>query len=200
MERGNKDIILVVVDVEASGPKRIWNNEVPYHNLLEVGAVEVLCKKGKVEIGEEFHRFIKPITNHYDEKAITKTSGKKMEFYIEHGVEPEVFVKDFVGFLAKIKEKANRRVLLVSDNPEFDVGWIRFYLEMFNVDAPSIIHHNPVSIKDLARGLTRNFFTNLYRLPDRYKVDLKHTHHALDDARRNAKILIKILRDLLPKT
>lgn len=190
----NRSWRIVVVDVEASGSLRIFNNVVPYHSLLEIGAVEVILSESRV--GATFYAVLRPLSERYDPKAIIRTSGRNIKYYIQNGKDPKEAIKKFYDFLLNIKNKTGRRVLLASDNPEFDVGWIRLYLELFGYKASEILHHNPMSIKDLARGITRNLRTNLYRLPEEFKVDLPHTHNALDDAIRNAKILIKLTKVL----
>ena len=187
---------IVVVDVEASGGRRIFKNIVPYHNLLEIGAVEVILHFGVGDIGRKFHGVLKPLNNNYDPEAIKKTSGKSLEYYIKHGKEPSVVIRKLYSFLLDIKVDSGRRVLMASDNPEFDVGWIRLYLELFGYNAHELLYHNPMSLKDLARGLTRDLRMNLYRLPLDLRVNLPHTHNALDDALRNACILLKIAKKL----
>ena len=187
---------IVVVDVEASGSQRIYKNTVPYHNLLEIGAVEVILSQNSGSIGRKFYGILKPITTNYDPKAIIKTSGKSLEYYFKHGEDPSIVIKKLYEFLMNIKTETSRRVLVASDNPEFDVGWIRLYLELFGYNANEVLHHNPMSLKDLARGLTRNLRMNLYKLPPELQVNLPHTHNALDDALRNAHILIKLTSKL----
>ena len=185
---------IVVVDVEASGHLRTFKGETPYHNLLEIGAVYVELSRSP-HIISELYVVLKPVTSHYEEEAIRHTYGKNMEYYKRFGVEPIRGMEKFYRFIKGIYDKTGRKVLLASDNPEFDVGWIRLYLELFGFDH-AIIHHNPMSIKDLARGLTKNIWVNLYKLPRKYNVDLPHTHKAIDDARRNAHILMKLSQDL----
>jgi len=183
---------IIVVDVEASGNLRAYKGIVPYHNLLEIGAVEVILSNTQKRICSKFYAILKPVNDRYDPEAIKKTSGKSLEFYKKRGEDPAVAMKRFYEYLKSIKARTGRKVLLASDNPEFDVGWIRLYLELFGFNAYEILHHNPMSLKDLVRGIFRDLKMNLYRLPPVFSVKLPHTHNALDDARRNAHILLKL--------
>lgn len=185
---------VIVVDIETSGHLRTFKGEVPFHNLLEIGAVHLELGKTS-RIINELYLVLKPITQNFEPEAIKHTSGKTLEYYQKYGIEPKIGIKKFYDFVYEIHKKTQRKVSLASDNPEFDVGWIRLYLELFGYDH-QIIHHNPMSIKDLARGLTKNIWTNLYKLPQPYTVNMPHTHKAIDDARRNAHILMNLARDL----
>jgi len=190
-----KPKIIVVVDTETSGPLRTFRGLVPYHNLLEIGAVEVVL--GTIPtICRTFYVMLKPLTEYYDSESMEYTSGKTLKYYSENGEKPKEAIEKFVEFLLDIKSVTKKKVLLASDNPEFDVGWIRLYLELYGYDAGEILHHNPMSIKDLARGLMRNLRTNLYNLPTKFRVPALHSHNALDDALRNAEIFVKLLQEL----
>jgi len=191
----SKPNIIVVVDTETSGPLRTFRGEIPYHNLLEIGAVEVILGS-RPTLGRTFYAVLKPITDNYDSESMEYTSGKTLSYYEEKGEDPKEAIRRFVEFLLEIVGITKRRILFASDNPEFDVGWIRLYLELFGYNADEIIHHNPMSIKDLARGLMRNLRTTLYSLPAKFRVPVLHTHNALDDAIRNAKIFIKLLEEI----
>ncbi len=187
-------IRMVVIDVETSGPYRVFNGIVPYHNLLEIGAVEVLLDFDKSKILRKFYAILKPLSDRYDPKSIVHTSGKSLEYYKEKGEDPKAVMEKFYDFLYDIFEANRRKVHFASDNPDFDAGWVRLYFDIFGIDIRGIIHHNSVSIKDLVRGFLRNFYISLYRLPGELKVNLPHTHNALDDATRNAHVLINLAK------
>jgi DNA polymerase III alpha subunit (gram-positive type) len=155
-----------VVDVEADGQAPMIGSMVCF------GAVLV------ADMSQTFYSGVKPITNQYDEQALS-ISGYTRQEHLTFP-EPVTVMKNFAEWIEQVNQK--QRPIMITDNPAFDFAWINFYFWNY-------LGYNPFGwsarrIGDLFCGFMNNPH---YKWKKHRKT--KHTHNPVDDAKGNAEAL-----------
>ena len=180
-----KPEILISVDVEASGPSPGTGS------LIAIGA----CLVDDPEAS--FYREVQPIPDRPWDPRTERIHGLTPARLVEQGVPPARAMADFAAWLADV---AGAGVpVFVGFNAPFDWMFVADYFHRF-------LGHNPFgyAAMDLKAvylgryGLTRWAQTTKRHVGKRHAVSLRHTHHALDDARMQAALARELLRPAGP--
>ncbi len=174
-----KKEIYISVDVEADGP-------VPGdYSMLSIGA----CVAGDPE--KSFYRELKPISDKFDPEAL-QVCGFDREKLIAEGADPKAAIEEFSAWLVEICGPGCRPVF-VAFNATFDWMFVHWYLIHFTGSDPFGI--SGLDIKAYYMGVFGKEYwsdTSKSRLDKRFLGESPHTHNALDDAREQAEIFLKI--------
>jgi DNA polymerase III epsilon subunit-like protein len=173
-----REDVFVSVDIEADGP-------IPGdYSMISLGAAVVGSE------GLTFYREIKPISSKFVPEALA-VSGLAREKLLAEGREPEAAMREFAGWLLKVCPTG--RPVFVAFNATFDWMFVNWYFVHF-------VGVNPFGISGLdikayymgALGLPRWSDTSKRRFDKRFLTTSPHTHHALDDAREQAEIFLRL--------
>jgi len=172
--------IFISIDVEADGP-------IPGDFSMEsLGAV--VAEAG---LSRTFYRELKPISEKWNPQAAA-VSKLSREALIARGSDPAAAMAEFAGW---IKEacKGSGRPVAVCFNAPFDWQFINWYFHHFVGSNPFGI--SALDIKALymgALGKARWRDTSKRNFERLYLSQTPHTHNALDDAKEQAEIFLKV--------
>jgi hypothetical protein len=170
----NKNMSLIIVDVEADGP-------IPHkYSMVSFGAIVV-----EPSLGKTFYGKTKPVSENWMPEALT-VSGISREEHLTYP-DPESVMSEFSSW---IKLNSKGRPVFLSDNLAFDWQWINYYFHCY-------IGENPFGfsgrrIGDLYSGMMKDIFKGSDWKQFRKTA---HTHNPVDDAKGNAEAMLK-MRDL----
>jgi ribonuclease T len=172
--------VLISVDVEASGPSPGTGS------LLSIGA----CLVRDPEIG--FYRELRPIPGLPWERAAERVHKLSRAALERSGVPPEEALADFVAWVERVADGA--QPVFVGFNAPFDWMYVADYLHRF-------VGHNPFGYSALdlkavylgRHGVARWAETTKEHVTARHPVPGRHTHHALEDAQRQAHLARALL-------
>jgi DNA polymerase III epsilon subunit-like protein len=173
-----KEDVFVSVDTEADGP-------IPGdYSMISLGAVVA----GRPEA--TFYREIRPISDRFVPEALA-VSGLDRDRLIREGAAPEAAMGDLAAWLADVSP--GRRPVFVGFNATFDWMFVSWYFHRF-------LGKNPFGISGLdikayymgALGKKTWAETTKRSIEKRFLSSAPHTHHALDDAREQAEVFLKI--------
>lgn len=170
---------LVSVDIEASGP-----NPSTYA-ILSIGA----CLVDDPSRG--FYAELKPWSRDADPAAM-RVHGLSLDELAERGEEPAEALRRLEDWLAA--ETDGRRPVFVGHNAAFD--WM-FVADAFHRHlGHNPFGHAPIDIKSFFAGLTGEPWgnTGLERIAERFGETGILPHHALEDARIQARLFAAMLR------
>ena len=168
----------VSVDIEASGPSP------SRHSILSIGACLV------DDPGRGFYAELRPWSREADPTAM-QVHGLSLEELTDHGEEPAIALQRLEDWL--VAELGGRTPVFVGHNAAFD--W------MFVADAfHRYLGHNPfghaaLDTKSFFAGLTGAQWgdTGLAQIAARYDEAGALPHHALEDARIQARLFAAML-------
>ena len=174
-----KEEVFVSVDVESSGP-------IPGEfSMLSLGA----CVVGNTD--QNFYVEIKPLNINYKPKAL-KVCGLDFGKLVMEGVEAKEAMQRFYNWIKENFLDKNLRPVFVSFG-EYDYMFVNWYFEKF-------LGHNPFSfngldIKSFAMGVLGCTWTGTSKrnIPSEFHSGLPHTHNALDDAKKQAELFLRLL-------
>jgi DNA polymerase III epsilon subunit-like protein len=172
------------VDIESSGP-------IPgKYSMLSLGA----CVVGNRD--ETFYVELKPISKDFVPDAI-KVSGFDLSRLEREGQPPEKAMKAFRAWV--IKAAGNDKAIFVGFNACYDWQFVNWYLESFTGGNP--FGFGGIDIKSYFMGLSGEKWskTTSSQLPQEFQPDEPQTHNALDDARAQASIFLKLLKKKNPE-
>ncbi len=170
----------VSVDVEAAGPTP------RRHALLAIGA----CLVADPERG--FYAELHPGATEADPEAMA-VHGLSLEALARDGEEPAAAMRRLEAWLTA--ELDGRAPIFVGHNAAFDWMFVADAFERHVGHNP--FGHAPLDMKAYFAGLTGAGWgeTGLARVADRYAEDGALPHHALEDARIQAKLFAAMLRE-----
>jgi DNA polymerase III epsilon subunit-like protein len=153
--------------------------------MLSLGA----CVVGSPEKG--FYRELKPITDQFDPQALQVTGFDREKLKVE-GIDPSQAMGEFAQWLNEITGPAGRPVF-VAFNATYDWMFVHWYFIHF-------LGHNPFGIsgwdiKAYYAGATKKDYwwqTSKKAMDRQFLSGRRHTHNALDDAREQAEIFLRI--------
>ena len=167
------------VDIESSGP-------IPgKFSMLSLGA----CVVGNKE--DAFYVELKPITKDYVLDAL-KVSGFDLDHLENEGQPPEEAMKAFRSWVERTA--GEHKAVFVGFNACYDWQFVNWYLESFTGGNP--FGFGGIDIKSYFMGLSGVSWskTTSSQLPREFQPDEPQTHNALDDARAQASIFLKLLK------
>lgn len=171
----------VSVDVETSGPSP------SRHALLAIGA----CLVDDPEVG--FYVELRPDSAEAEPAALT-VSGLSPQKLRETGEDPAAAVGRFERWLEDVAGDA--RPVFVGFNAPFDWSFVNDYFHRYRGRNP--FGHSAIDVKAVYMGLTGVDWdaTGLAHVAARYGEPPSLSHHALADARDQARLFRHILGEL----
>jgi len=142
-------------------------------------------------LGRTFYREFKPISEKFDPSAAAVSKLDRAQL-AENGAEPAEAMRSFTEWIKSMCE-GNERPVAVFFNATFDWQFVNWYFRHFLGANPFGI--SGIDIKALymgALGKSRWGDTSKRRLDRRFLSDIRHTHNALDDAKEQAEIFLKV--------
>ena len=177
--------VLISVDIEASGPTPSTGS------LIALGACLV------DDDAQTFYRLIKPLPGvawSDEAERVHRLSRGRVE---QDGSEPAVAMGEFVAWVDGLAD--GRRPVFVGWNAGFDWMFVADYLARFAGRNP--FGHAPLDMKAYVMGrhrLPRFALTSRRALNVFYGPAEPLPHHALDDARQQARFIRRVLDDTEP--
>jgi DNA polymerase III epsilon subunit-like protein len=172
---------LISVDVETAGP------DPGSHAMLSIGA----CLVSDPEQG--FYVELMPLTMEADEGAVA-VSGLSMQELAAKGTQPAQAMQRFDAWLAGVTP-AGAHPIFVAFNAAFDWMFINHYFHRFLNRNP--FGHAALDMKSFFMGLAGVAWaeTAMHFAARRYDCAIHLSHHALEDARDQAYLFQKMLRE-----
>lgn len=164
----------VMVDTEADGP-------VPSdYSMVALGAVIVEPSLSRI-----FRGRLKPVSDKWIPRFLS-ISGFTREETLEFE-EPDLVMSRFGAWINK---EAGENSFFISDNNGFDWQFINWYFHHFTGTNP--FGFSSTNLRSLNNGLRKNMYTTLHRRPKGHR----RPHDPLQDALRNASVLLKMKEKL----
>lgn len=169
--------LYISVDVEASGPVP------PAYSMLSLGACVVDAP------GLGFYVELKPLGPRAVAAAL-EVVGRQLEYFVENGVEPREGMLAFKRWVDDVS--AGHDPVFVGFNATFDWAYVNWYFHTYLGENPFGI--GGVDIKSFYMGRAGVSWadTRSSRIPNELKSGEPETHHALDDARRQAELFRRL--------
>jgi len=162
---------------------------------VSLGAVPVILSKGVWSIleGSDFYTEFKPLPGAEEIQAATDVHGLTADYLEENGQEPELALEDFEKYINQVKRRHGKCVPAAWPS-SFDSPYVGWYFQKF-------LGHNPLGygafdIPSFAQGIFRCGKGELRSKMARIGLPVRenpYPHHALRDAREQAKMLVKLL-------
>ena len=171
----------ISVDVETAGP------DPGRYPLLSIGACLVFDPE------QSFYVELMPTTMDATEEALT-VSGLSLEALASNGIPPEEAMQRFDAWLTEVNQSEARPVF-VAFNAAFDWMFINNYFHRFLGRNP--FGHAALDIKAFFMGLAGIKWTEtaMRHASQRFGVEIHLSHNALEDAKDQAHLFQKMLRE-----
>lgn len=171
----------ISVDVETAGP------DPGSYSMLSIGACLV------ADTDQSFYIELKPTMMNATEEALT-VSGFSLEKLSSEGVPPKEAMRRFEAWLGEVNQSGSRPVF-VAFNGAFDWMFVNHYFHRYLGHNP--FGHAALDVKSFFMALSGNKWadTAMRHAARRYGDEIFLTHHALDDARDQARLFRKMLRE-----
>ncbi len=179
--------VFISIDVEADGP-------IPGDfSMSSLGAVVA-----EPALDRTFYREFKPITDRFvpDAAAVSKLDRAKL---VAEGADPATAMREFADWTNKTAGRG-RRPVAVFFNATFDWQFVNWYFLHFLGKNPFGI--SGIDIKALymgALGLPRWGLTSKRNFDRAFLSERPHSHNALDDAKEQAEIFLKVYERALAR-
>lgn len=175
----------IVVDIEAAGPEPIQ------YPMLSLGAATILQPQ------ETFYIELQPDSMNFQPEALS-ISGLSMEDLSVSGVPPADALQQLAGWVQNVTPEGHAPVFTAFNAP-FDWMFVNTYFYRYLGYNP--FGHKALDIKALFMGLYRVPFsaTSHYYICEHFGETSNLTHHALEDAVQEAKLLNRLLDELRGK-
>jgi hypothetical protein len=172
--------VYISIDVEADGP-------IPGDfSMQSLGAV--VAEPG---LARTFYREFKPVSDRWDPGAAAVSKLDRAQL-IASAAEPALGMEDFRKWISDVTGRGNRAVA-VCFNATFDWQFVNWYFHHF-------LGKNPFGISALdikafymgALGKAHWRETSKRHFDTSFLPQLPHTHNALDDAKEQAEIFLRV--------
>lgn len=160
---------MFVVDCESDGPIA------PKYSLVCFGSVLV-----EPSLTKTFYGQTKPISDLWIPEALA-VSGFTREQHLSFD-DPKEVMLDFKDYIEATTKGAP---ILISDNNQYDGGWINWYFHYYLGKNP--FGFSSRRIGDLYSGLTKDS-----RSAWKHLRKTKHDHHPVNDAKGNAEAILEM--------
>ena len=165
------------VDIESSGP-------IPgRYSMLSLGA----CAVDEPELS--FYVEFQPISAEFVPEAM-KVSAFDLEKLKKTGTAPTQAMADFQKWIEE--NSSGQKPVFVGFNASYDWQFVNWYFDSFVGSNP--FGFGAVDIKSFYMGLTGKDWSasSSSQLPERFQPDTPQTHNALEDAKAQASIFLKM--------
>ena len=184
--------IFISADVEADGP-------IPGPNsMISFAAVAFTPNgDGSITVLDSYYANLERLEGAQPDKNTMKwwNHASRKQFYeltLQDMVSPAVAMREAANMMEQFESKP----VLVTYPDGYDFLWLYWYFLKFNNDCP--FGFTALGMKTLAWAKMRGKYHDVTKrtMPDKWKVNLPHTHHALDDAKEQAAIFGKMFADV----
>ena len=189
MKIEDEKTVYACIDIEASGP-------VPgFYNMVSIGGVAVRLDGETHVRGEEFYFELKPISEGFDDHAMS-IHGIPRSHLEENGIDSREVLLAITDWVNTVKGDAER-VLVVGHNAPFDWMYVAWYFAWAGLKNP--FGYNALDTKALMMGRLGlpwrdcNKERLLVAYPELEAPRPEDVHNALHDAQFQADILIALL-------
>ncbi|BBA84628.1 DNA polymerase III epsilon subunit [endosymbiont of Euscepes postfasciatus] len=170
----------IVLDTETTG---INKNGIYYinHKIIEIGAVVIINRK---ITNKKFHYYLNPNKKiSYDAYKVHKISN---DFLINKPLFKDI-CNEFIKFIYGS--------ILIIHNAKFDIDFINYELKLINHKIKNILNIcKVIDSLDIARKKFPGKKNSLEALCERFKIDKKNLHSAINDSNILAKIFLLLTR------
>ena len=172
----------VVVDIEASGPSP------DLYAMLSLGAATL------TQPNQTFYREFQPDSELFQEEAL-QISGLSMADLAINGLSPIQAMQEFSDWVQQVTP-TGKSPIFTAFNAPFDWMFVNTYFHRYLGYNP--FGHKALDIKALFMGSHRVPFldTSHQQICTHYGLHSLLTHHALEDAIQEAKLLEKIMAEI----
>jgi DNA polymerase III epsilon subunit-like protein len=176
----------IETDGAIPGPNSILSIGITY-----AGTFDGETFSAPVDYNTTFYRELKPISDEFDPKALEVNGLDRDRLKVE-GTEPEKAMTQAAEWITKIAGAGDP--VLVAYPLSFDWSWLYWYFVRFSKTGSPFGYSRCFDIKTaIAVKYSRTIVSSgRERIPSFMKPDLKHSHHALDDAIEQAMIFSKL--------
>jgi DNA polymerase III epsilon subunit-like protein len=138
-----------------------------------------------------FYRELKPISEEFDPEALEVNGFDRERLKVE-GMDPKQAMSQAAEWIMKVAGAGDP--ILVAYPLSFDWSWLYWYFVRFSKTGSPFGYSKCFDIKTaIAVKHSRTISSSgRDRIPSSMKPDLKHTHHALDDAIEQAMIFSRL--------
>lgn len=138
-----------------------------------------------------FYRELRPISDQFDPKALA-VNGLDRSRLLTHGMDPVQAMTEAAEWV--VEATGNGSPVFAAYPLSFDWSWLYWYFVKFSQTGSPFGYSRCFDIKTAIAVKHSRTITNSgrERIPGHMKPDTKHTHHALEDAIEQAKILAKL--------
>jgi len=180
--------VYLSADVETDGP-------IPsLYSMLSFALVEIGRSDGtrliRPEAPSSFYRELRPISTQFEPEALAVNGLNRDELY-RTGVDPQKAMDDAREFIRQVA--ADATPILVAYPLSFDWTFLYWYFVRFGGSSP-FNHSRCFDLKTAfaVKGRRTVASSGRDQLPAFLQSGLRHTHHALDDAREQAEIFARL--------
>lgn len=181
------DEIYFSVDCEFDGPIA------PKHSMLSFGSVAFTLRDGFLGEVEYNLEPLAGATMHPDNAKFWKRNPKAWEAVNVNQLYPEVAMQQYADHVGELSLRRNKPILIEYPGG-CDFGWMFWYFQYFLGYCP--FGYSSFSMKSYAAAVLKCSFRDSAKgqYPRKwFNKKLKHTHVALDDARSQADMFIRIM-------
>ena len=183
--------LYISADVEADGP-------IPgLYSMSSVGLVVVGRYDGSAlerpREPDTFYRELKPVTDRFD-PAAAAVAGLDREALVRDGAEPGKAMADLVAWVEGLGRQHDARPVFAAYPASFDWIFVYHYLIAYYGSSP-FGFSSVLDMKTLYAARSGVVFGSATKrsMPRSLLSSRPHTHHALDDAREQADLLVNLL-------
>jgi hypothetical protein len=176
-------------DIETDGP-------IPGpFSMLSIGLVVAGSFDGsrfqRPSMDESWYRELKPISERFEPEALA-VNGLNRERLVIAGCEPAEAMTELAAWVRGIA--GSRTPVLVAYPLSFDWAWLYWYFVSFSKSGCPFNHSRCFDLKTAFAVKSKRTIARSGResLPPELRGSLKHTHHALEDAREQAEIFARL--------
>jgi hypothetical protein len=182
--------LYISADVEADGPLPGVNS------LLSFGFVVAASFDGDAFVpgepdGPAFYRRLRPISDEFDPDALA-VSGLDRDALVREGEDPAIAMDAAAAWVAEVA--GARRPVLVAWPLAYDWLFLQWYFLRFAASGSPFGFSSCLDMKTLFwrhAGVPVDG-AGMDDLPSELRGAAPHTHHALDDAREQAEIFVRL--------
>lgn len=175
------------VDCEFDGPIP------PTHSMLSFGSVAFTLQDGIIGEKEYNLKTLPGATMHTDNKKFWDRNPKAYEATLVNPWEPFDAMKDYAAHIEEMTKKKHKPILIEYPGG-CDYSWVHWYFHRHIGYCP--FGHSSHNMKSYAAAMLKCAFRDSAKgqYPKHwFNRNLKHTHKALDDARSQGDMFIRML-------
>ena len=138
------------------------------------------------------YRELKPVADDFEQEALDVSGLDRDRLKVE-GFEPRRAMNEAAAWVREIA--GDRKPVLVAFPAGFDWMWLHWYFTAFADGGSPFGHSQCFDVKTAASTILHRPVgaCGLSKLPDRVLPAREHTHHPIDDAKRQAEIFANLM-------